>query len=80
MATELFSVWGFQTGWLSQHGDGYVASAELDGLDILYWSTLQGGSKGVQSCLSANIFCVDYSPGLHLPVLTWAQPQPTHTS
>ena len=39
MATELFSIWGFQTGWLSTHGQGYHVSAELDGLDIWYWST-----------------------------------------
>lgn len=39
MATELFSISGFQTGWLSQHGKGYTVSAELDGLDIWYWST-----------------------------------------
>lgn len=38
MATELFSIWGFQTGWLSKHGNGYAVSAELDGLDIWYWS------------------------------------------
>lgn len=38
MATELFSIWGFQTGWLSKHGDDYAVSAELDGLDIWYWS------------------------------------------
>lgn len=37
MATELFSVWGFQTGWRSQHGDGYAVTAELDGIDIFYW-------------------------------------------
>lgn len=39
MATELFSIWGFQTGWLSKHGNGYTVSAELDGLDLWYWST-----------------------------------------
>ena len=39
MATELFSIRGFQTGWLSEHGNGYAVSAELDGLDLWYWST-----------------------------------------
>lgn len=39
MATELFSIWGFQTGWLSRHGQGHAVSAELDGLDLWYWST-----------------------------------------
>jgi hypothetical protein len=38
MATELFSVWGFQTGWRSQHGDGYAVSAELEGVHIWYWA------------------------------------------
>lgn len=38
MATELFSVWGFQTGWRSQHGDGYDVSAELDGVYVWYWA------------------------------------------
>ena len=36
MATELFSVWGFQTGWRSQHSDGYQVSATLEGLDVWY--------------------------------------------
>ena len=36
MATELFSVWGFQTGWRSQRGDGYDVTAGLDGVDIWY--------------------------------------------
>jgi hypothetical protein len=36
MATELFSLWGCQTGWRAQHGDGYDLSAELDGFDIWY--------------------------------------------
>ena len=34
MATELFTIWGFQTGWLSEHGNGYAVSAELDGQDL----------------------------------------------
>lgn len=38
MATELFSLWGCQTGWRAQHGDGYGLSAELDGFDIWYWA------------------------------------------
>lgn len=49
MATELFSIWGFQTGWLSKHGYGYAVSAELDGLDHWYWST---GYKGAQKAFS----------------------------
>ena len=49
MATELFSIWGFQTGWLSKHGNGYAVSAELDGLDLWYWST---DYKGVQKAFS----------------------------
>ena len=49
MATELFSIWGFQTGWLSKHGNGYAVSAELDGLDLWYWST---NYKGVQKAFS----------------------------
>ena len=36
MATELFSLWGFQTGWRSQHSDGYHVSGTLDGLDVWY--------------------------------------------
>jgi len=36
MATELFSIWGFQTGWLSKHGNGYAVSAELDGMYLWY--------------------------------------------
>jgi len=39
MATELFSLWGFQTGWRSQHGDGYAVSADLDAVSIWYWHT-----------------------------------------
>ena len=36
MATELFSVWGLQTGWRSQRGAGYDVTADLDGVDIWY--------------------------------------------
>ena len=39
MATELFSLWGFQTGWRSQHGCGYAVSADLDATSIWYWHT-----------------------------------------
>jgi len=39
MATELFSLWGFQTGWRSQHGDGYAVSADLDAISVWYWHT-----------------------------------------
>lgn len=38
MATELFSMWGFQTGWRSQWGDGYEVTATLDGVHICYWA------------------------------------------
>ena len=38
MATELFSIWGFQTGWRSQWGDGYEVTATLDGVHICYWA------------------------------------------
>ena len=38
MATELFSVLGMQTGWRSQHGDGYQVLAELDGVSIWCWA------------------------------------------
>ena len=37
MAHELFSVWGFQTGWRSQSGSGYAVSADLDDISIWYW-------------------------------------------
>lgn len=37
MATELFSIWGLQTGWRSQGGDvAYQVSATLDGICIWY--------------------------------------------
>lgn len=39
MATELFSVWGFQSGWRSGAGCEYKVDAELDGLVICYRGT-----------------------------------------
>ena len=37
MATELFSLWGFKTGWLSQRGDKYDVTAEFgDGEDLYF--------------------------------------------
>lgn len=36
--TELFSLWGFKSGWLISHDDGIGISAELDGMDVWYWS------------------------------------------
>lgn len=38
MATELFSLWGMQTGWRSQHSGGYQVIAELDGVSIWRWA------------------------------------------
>lgn len=38
MATELFSLWGFQTGWRSQRGAGYDVTADLDGVDFSYYA------------------------------------------
>ena len=72
MATELFSIWGFQTGWLSKLGNGYAVSAELDGLDLWYWSTDYKGLKKRSATPAGERFCVDFSPGWHLPGLTWA--------
>lgn len=36
--TELYSLWGFQTGLLSPCEDGYGISAELGGMNIWYWA------------------------------------------
>lgn len=36
MATELFSLWGGQTGWRSQRGNGYQVTADLDKVSIWY--------------------------------------------
>ena len=36
MATELFSVWGLQTGWRAQRGIGYDVTADLDGVSVWY--------------------------------------------
>lgn len=36
MATELFSVFGLQTGWRSQRGVGYQVTADPDGVSIWY--------------------------------------------
>ena len=36
MATELFSVWGLQTGWRSQRGTSYDVTADLDGVSVWY--------------------------------------------
>ena len=36
--TELFSLWGFRAGWLIFHDDGFGISAELDSMDVWYWS------------------------------------------
>lgn len=38
MATELFFLWGSQTGWRSQRGAGYDVTADLDGVAIWYQS------------------------------------------
>lgn len=38
MTTELFSMWGFQTGRRSRWGDGYEVTATLDGVHICYWA------------------------------------------
>lgn len=38
MATELFSLWGLQTGWRSERGGEarYEVSATLDGISVWY--------------------------------------------
>ena len=38
MATELFSVFGLQTGWRSKRGAGYQVLADLDGVSICYYA------------------------------------------
>lgn len=36
--TKLSSVWGFNSGWLSPHEDGYGVSAVLEGVNVWYWA------------------------------------------
>ncbi len=38
MATELFSLWGLQTGWRAQCGVGFSVTAQLDGRFINYYA------------------------------------------
>src|SRR4051794_33442385 len=52
MATELFPIWGLQTGWRSQGGDvAYQVSATLDGICIWY----RGGSRRCSSYRSTAV-------------------------
>ena len=67
MATELFSVWGFETGWRSQRGNGYQVTADLDGVSIWYRA---GNCETVERAFyraCRRTFLRRYLPWLGLP-------------
>ena len=38
MVTQIFSLWGFQTGWRSKQGNGYLVTATLDRVPVWYFA------------------------------------------
>lgn len=65
---ELFSWWGFKSGWLIAHDDGVGISAELDGMDVWYWSK---DEKSVRRAFSRA-----YRRAFLRRLLPWLAPPP----
>jgi len=70
MATELFSLWGFQSGWRSEGGEiRYQVSATLDGVSIWY--------RGPSIALVERAFSRACRRTFLRRYLTWLAPPPS---